>query len=67
MDEQLPKRFVFHGLWLGAVLGVALSLLLRRILGPPDHYVAKTVAIVVLIAGFSAFVGVLVDASRRKR
>ena len=60
-------RFAVHGAWIGAILGLALSLLLRNVFGPPQHYLAKTIGIIAIVATFGGFVGVLTEAFVRTR
>ena len=61
------RRFAIHGAWMGALLGAGLSLLLRSLMGRPEHYAVKTAAIIAIVAGFGAFVGVLAEALVRAR
>jgi protein-S-isoprenylcysteine O-methyltransferase Ste14 len=65
--EEIVVRHALtrRGAWIGAVSGLALSLLLRVAKGAPPHFLAKTAMIIVIVAGFGAFVGVLVAAYRR--
>ena len=58
---------VVRGAWAGAVAGVLLSLVLRQVLGPPEHFLLKTLAIIGIVAAFGAFTGRLVAASRADR
>jgi hypothetical protein len=77
MSEQFPeervrqreavRRFAIHGAWIGALFGTGLSLLLRSLLGRPEHYAVKTAVIIGIVAGFGAFVGVLSEALLRAR
>lgn len=77
MDKHLPEqsarersmvaRPVVHGAWIGAVLGLALSLLLRALLGPPERFLLKAVVIIGIVAAFGAFVGVLIEIRSRRR
>jgi hypothetical protein len=63
--EALLKRFATYGAIFGAAVGVALTALLRSTVGQPENFMIKTVVVVLIVAGFGAFVGVLVQAFLR--
>jgi len=60
-------RFGTLGAVAGVVLGAALIALLRKTLGPTEHYFVKSVAILFIVGAFGAFVGLLAEAFLRSR
>ena len=66
-DVAVRRTLTTRGAWIGAAVGLLLALLLRVTKGETPHLLAKSAMVVAIIAGFGAFVGVLVDAWRRSR
>lgn len=54
-------RAVGIGSVIGAAGGIALVFILRELLGLPENFVPKAIAIVLLIAALGGFVGLMVN------